>query len=207
MHKRSFLALAGVAVLAMGAVNLVHAEGEANNESTTSALPAIAADDTAFEPSAGRPKRGEKGMIHVETRPAGLVVFYDGEERGKTPFTAEVPSGRGDVTVMMDDYQFSLGRANVFPGKTSNLYYEIKGQFGIVKVKVRNASEKNKAEVLIDDRLVGRNMGDWLTISGKSNEMRAGKHFLKVRGAAGMAAQEIQIKPEDTTKVEITLKK
>ena len=205
MHKRSILALAGVAVLALGAANRVHAEGEASEG--PAALPKIAADDTAFEPSVGKPQRGEKGMLHVETRPAGLVVFYDGDEMQKTPFTREVKSGRGDVTVMMDDYQFSLGRANVFPGKTTHLYYEVKGQFGVVKVKVRPASEKNRVDVYIDERLVGRNMGDWLTISGKSNEMRAGKHFIKFKGAGGMAAQEITIKPEDTTKVEITLKK
>lgn len=206
MNKRSILALAGVAILSMGALNAVHAEGETIAENQA-ALPKIAPDDTAFEPSVGRAPRGEKGMLHVETRPSGLVVFYDGEEMGKTPFTKEVSTGRGDVSIMMDDYQFKMGRANVFPGKTTNLYYEVKGQFGVLKVKVRNASEKNKAEVLIDDRLVGRNMGDWLTVSGKSAELRAGKHFLKIRGAAGMAAQEIEIKPEDTTKVEITLKK
>jgi len=206
MQKRSILALAGIAVLTMGTMTSVRAEGEtvADNQA---ALPKIAADDTAFAPSVGKPARGEKGSLHVETRPAGLIVFFDGEERGKTPFTTEVTSGRGDISIMMDDYQFNMGRANVFPGKTTNLYYEVKGQFGIVKVKVKNASEKNKAEVLIDDRLVGRNMGDWLTISGKSAEMRVGKHFLKVRGSAGLAAQEIQIKPEDTTEVVITLKK
>jgi len=206
MQKRSILALAGIAVLTMGTMTSVRAEGEtvADNQA---ALPKIAADDTAFAPSVGKPARGEKGSLHVETRPAGLIVFFDGEERGKTPFTTEVRSGRGDVTVMMDDYQFSLGRANVFPNKTTNLYYEVKGQFGVVKVKCRPASEKNRVDVYIDERLVGRNMGDWLTISGKSNEMRAGKHFIKFKGAGGMAAQEITIKPEDTTKIEITLKK
>jgi hypothetical protein len=206
MLKRSILTLAGVAVLSIGAWTTVRAEGDSTSTPSTPAMPKIAADDTAFMPSIGKPPRGEKGMLHVETRPAGLVVYYDGEERGKTPFTTEVSSGRGDITIMMDDYQFSFGRANIFPGKTTNLYYEVKGQFGVVKVKVRGASEKSKADVLIDDRLVGHCMGDWLTISGKSAEMRAGKHFLKVRNSHGQAAQEITINPEDTTKVEMSVK-
>ena len=208
MQKRSAMTLAGVAILAMGAWTVATAAADSTaTEGAAAPMTKISPDDTALDPSVGRPQRGEKGSLHVETRPAGLVVFYDGEEMGKTPFTKEVSSGRGDVSVMMDDYQFSKGRANVFPGKTTNLDYEIKGLFGIVKVKATPATEKSPVSVFIDDRFVGRCFGDWFTIAGKSNELKVGKHFLKLKGAGGLAAQEISLNAGDTTKVEVRLRK
>ncbi len=206
MQKRSKLFLAGAAVLALGTWTVATAAVDTST-SSDEALPAISPDDTALDPSVGRPARGEKGTLHVVTRPAGLVVYYDGEEMGKTPFTQEVTSGRGDVAVMMDDYEFKMGRANVFPGKTTNLYYELKGLFGVVKVKAIPATAKAPVSVYIDDRFVGKCFGDWFTVSGKSNELKAGRHYLRVQSAAGRSAREIQIKPGDTTAVEFNLRK
>ena len=51
------------------------------------------------------------GHLHVESEPAGLIVFFDNEQVGLTPLDRDVPAGHHRVDLMREGHH--VGRRNV----------------------------------------------------------------------------------------------
>jgi hypothetical protein len=51
------------------------------------------------------------GHLHVESEPAGLIVFFDNEQVGLTPLDRDVPAGHHRVDLMRDGHH--VGKRNV----------------------------------------------------------------------------------------------
>lgn len=64
---------------------------------------------------------GGTGTIKLSSKPSGADVFINAEQKGKTPFSGQVPSGLVSVLVNKDNYIRKSMKVSVAPGETKNL--------------------------------------------------------------------------------------
>lgn len=162
------------------------------------ALPPINPDDTAFEPSKGKPERGGKGQLVINTRPSGAEVYFADEYRGKTPITIDANSGRDDLSIDLDGWNLYKSRVNVWSGQTTNLNIELKLPLGNLQI----TTNPGKASVSLDGRPIGSTQGAALNVA----KVPAGKHQICGTGGGRSGCQAIEVPREETLKVHLNLK-
>lgn len=162
------------------------------------ALPPINADDTAFEPSKGRPERGGKGQLVINTRPSGAEIYYADEYRGKSPITIDANSGRDDLSIDLDGWNLYKSRVNVWNGQTTTLNIELKLPLGSLQI----TTNPGKASISLDGRPIGSTQGAALNVA----KVPAGKHNICGTGGGKSGCQAIEVPREETLKVQLNLK-
>ncbi|HNY31257.1 MAG TPA: PEGA domain-containing protein [Fibrobacteria bacterium] len=162
------------------------------------ALPPINPDDTAFEPSKGKPERGGKGQLVINTRPSGAEVYYADEYRGKTPITIDANSGRDDLSIDLDGWNLYKSRVNVWNGQTTTLNIELKLPLGNLQI----TTNPGKASISLDGRPIGSTQGAALNVA----KVPAGKHNICGTGGGRSGCQSIEVPREETLKVHLNLK-
>jgi hypothetical protein len=99
------------------------------------------------------------GTIKVTSTPAGLPVWLDGEERGKTPLSLkQIPSGEHEVRVKSRCHHdkgetFNLGR-----GKAKSLKFRPNARQSAVQVQVKDkeGNDLEDVQVWIDGKRAGK---------------------------------------------------
>lgn len=162
------------------------------------ALPPINPDDTAFEPSKGRPERGQPGKLEIITRPSGAEVYYADEYRGKTPIVIDATSGRDDLSLDLDGHNLYKSRVNVWPGKTTTLNIELKLPLGDIEL----TTNPGKAAITLDGKPIGSTQGGPLTI----RKVKDGGHVLCASAGGKGGCETVQVQREATIKVKLNLK-
>lgn len=166
--------------------------------STKSALPPINADDTAREPSVGKPERGGEGELEIITRPSGGEVYFADEYRGKSPLSVKVPSGRNDLSIDLDGWNLVKMRVNVWPNKKTTLNLELKLPLGALQIR----TVPGKANITLDGKAIGSTKGAELNVG----RVPAGKHNLCATAGSLSGCQAIEVPREDTLKVLLKMK-
>lgn len=172
--------------------------GEASAPEARDALPPINPDDTAFEPSKGKPERGGRGMLEIITRPSGAEVYFADSYRGKTPISVDVPSGRDDLSIDLDGWNLFKSRANIWEGKTTTLNIELKLPLGELLIQ----TNPGKASVTLDGKPIGSTQGGPMTV----RKVPAGKHNLCASAGNKGGCQAIIVPREEVLKVQLNLK-
>lgn len=172
--------------------------GEPTAPEEREALPPNNPDDTAFEPSKGKPERGQPGKLEIITRPSGAEVYYADEYRGKTPIVIDATSGRDDLSLDLDGHNLYKSRVNVWPNQTTTLNIELKLPQGDIEL----TTVPGKASITLDGKPIGSTQGGPLTI----HKVKDGGHILC--GSAGNkgGCQSVTVLREQTIKVKLTLK-
>lgn len=201
----SALTLAAFAAIAALAVNATAQDAPAAQDpavtaanSTKQALPPINPDDTAREPSVGKPERGGEGELEIITRPSGGEVYFADEYRGKSPLTVKVPSGRNDLSIDLDGWNLVKTRVNIWPNKKTSLNLELKLPLGALQIK----TIPGKAGITLDGKAIGSTKGAELNVG----RVPAGKHNLCATAGSLSGCQAIEVPREDTLKVIIKMK-
>ncbi len=166
--------------------------------STKQALPPINSDDTAREPSVGKPERGGEGELEIITRPSGGEVYFADEYRGKSPLSVKVPSGRNDLSIDLDGWNLVKMRVNVWANKKTTLNLELKLPLGTLQIK----TVPPKANITLDGKAIGSTKGAELNVG----RVPAGKHNLCASAGSLSGCQAIEVPREDTLKVTIKMK-
>lgn len=166
--------------------------------STKQALPPINPDDTAREPSVGKPERGGEGELEIITRPSGGEVYFADEYRGKSPLSVKVPSGRNDLSIDLDGWNLVKTRVNIWPNKKTTLNLELKLPLGNLQIK----TIPGKASITLDGKAIGSTKGAELNVG----RVPAGKHNLCATAGSLSGCQSIDVPREDTLKVVIKMK-
>lgn len=161
-------------------------------------LPPINSDDTAFNPSKGKPERGGQGKLEINTRPSGAEVYYADEYRGKSPITIDASSGRDDLSIDLDGWNLYKSRVNVWPNQTTTLNLELKLPLGGLKV----TTNPPKAAITLDGKPIGSTQGAELNVG----KVPAGKHTLCGNAGGRSGCQNIEVPREDVLKVQLNLK-
>ncbi len=197
---RSILSLSAVVGMAVFAVSAIAQEDPAVTaaNSEKQVLPPINPDDTAREPSVGKPERGGEGELEIITRPSGGEVYFADEYRGKSPQIVKVPSGRNDLSIDLDGWNLVKTRANVWTGKRTTLNMELKLPLGNLQITTVPA----KASITLNGRAIGSTNGSYLNVG----RVPAGKHNLCATAGSKGGCQAIDVPREDTLKVQIKLK-
>jgi PEGA domain len=172
--------------------------GEPTAPEAKEALPPINSDDTAFEPSKGKPEHGQPGKLEIITRPSGAEVYYADEYRGKTPIVIDATSGRDDLSLDLDGHNLYKSRVNVWPNATTTLNIELKLPLGDIEL----TTVPGKAAVTLDGKPIGSTQGGPLTI----RKVKDGGHILC--GSAGNkgGCQNVTVRREETVKIKLNLK-
>jgi hypothetical protein len=170
----------------------------APTEATRDAMPPINADDTAFDPSVGKPERGGTGKLEVNTRPSGAEIFFADQYQGKSPLTIETASGRDDLSISLQDNMLFHSRVNIWNGKTTTLNIELKLPYGGMEITTIPAA----AEITLDGRPIGRTQGAALNAS----HVQSGKHTLCASKGSMGTCQAIEVPREGVLKVQLKLK-
>lgn len=197
---RSILSLSAVAGLAVFAASAFAQEDPAVTaaNSEKQALAPINPDDTAREPSVGKPERGGEGELEIITRPSGGEVYFADEYRGKSPLIVKVPSGRNDLSIDLDGWNLVKSRVNIWPDKRTTLNLELKLPLGNLQITTIPA----KANITLNGRAIGSTKGSYLGVG----KVPAGKHNLCATAGSLSGCQAIEVPREDTLKVQIKLK-
>ncbi len=142
------------------------------------------------------PERGGTGQVTVITTPSKAKVYLGGEEIGITPIEEKsFPSGRHDLTIMLQGEELVSKRVNVWPNKTTKIEETLVMPYGTVIV----SGAPNNTRIQIDDVDVGKTEGGPLTI----NNVQQGDHILKASRGAKKRKYDISVSGEDTTEVKI----
>jgi hypothetical protein len=197
---RSILSLSAVAGMAVFAASAIAQEDPAVTaaNSEKQALAPINADDTAREPSIGKPERGGEGELEIITRPSGGEVYFADEYRGKSPLIVKVPSGRNDLSIDLDGWNLVKSRVNIWPDKRTTLNLELKLPLGNLQI----TTIPSKANITLNGRAIGSTKGSYLGVG----KVPAGKHNLCATAGSLSGCQAIEVPREDTLKVQIKLK-
>lgn len=202
---RTILSVAAVVAIAGLAAQAIAQDGAAATDpaviaanSTKSALLPINPDDTAREPSVGKPERGGEGELEIITRPSGGEVYFADEYRGKSPLTVKVPSGRNDLSIDLDGWNLVKMRANIWPNKKTTLNLELKLPLGALQIK----TIPGKANITLDGKAIGSTKGAELNVG----RVPAGKHNLCASAGSLSGCQAIEVPREDTLKLTIKMK-
>lgn len=174
------------------------ASGEPTAPLAREAFAPVNPDDTAFEPSKGKPERGQPGKLEVITRPSGAEVYYADEYRGKSPIVIEAISGRDDLSLDLDGHNLYKSRVNVWPNSTTSLSIELKLPQGDVEL----TTVPGKASVTLDGRPIGSTQGGPMTI----RKVKDGGHILCATAGNKSGCQNITVRREETIKVKLVLK-
>ncbi len=193
----SLTTVAGLAIFAATAIAQEDPAVEAANSERQALIP-IKSDDTARDPSVGKPERGGEGTLEIMTRPAGGEVYFADEYRGKTPLTVKVPSGRNDLSIDLEGDNIVRMRVNVWPEKTTLLNLELKRPIGTVQVTTVPGS----ASITLNGRAIGSTKGAYLNIG----RVKAGNHILCATAGGRSGCQNISVPAEDTLKVQLKMK-
>lgn len=197
---RSILSLSAVVGLAVFSATAIAQEDPAVTaaNSEKQVLPPINPDDTAREPSVGKPERGGEGELEIITRPSGGEVYFADEYRGKSPLIVKVPSGRNDLSIDLDGWNLVKSRVNIWPDKRTTLNLELKLPLGNLQI----TTVPPKANITLDGRAIGSTKGAHLGVG----RVPAGKHNLCATAGSLSGCQAIEVPREDTLKVQIKLK-
>ncbi|MCB9496848.1 MAG: PEGA domain-containing protein [Fibrobacteria bacterium] len=201
---RTLLSLSAVFALAVFVTKAVAEDQEAVDPAVAAAnseraeLPPINADDTARDPSVGRPERGGMGELEINTRPAGGEVYFADEYRGKSPLVVKVPSGRNDLSIDLDGWNLVKMRVNVWEGKKTSLNLELKLPLGNLQIR----TNPSKATITLDGKTIGSTKGAELNVG----RVPSGKHNLCATAGSRSGCQAIEVPREDTLKVDLKLK-
>lgn len=202
---RTALTLAAIAALTTFTVKAIAQDEPAAVDpavaaanSTRQDLAAINPDDTAREPSVGKPERGGEGELEIITRPSGGEVYFADEYRGKSPLSVKVPSGRNDLSIDLDGWNLVKMRVNVWANKKTTLNLELKLPLGTLQIK----TVPPKANITLDGKAIGSTKGAELNVG----RVPAGKHNLCATAGSLSGCQAIEVPREDTLKVLIKMK-
>lgn len=174
------------------------ASGEPTAPMEKEAFPAINPDDTAFEPTKGKPERGQPGKLEIITRPSGAEVYYADEYRGKSPLVIDAMSGRDDLSLDLDGHNLYKSRVNVWPNTTTSLSIELKLPQGDVEL----TTVPGKASITLDGKPIGSTQGGPMTI----RKVKDGGHILCGTAGNKSGCQSITVRREETIKVKLVLK-
>jgi hypothetical protein len=161
-------------------------------------LPPVNSDDTAFNPSKGKPERGGQGKLEIITRPSGAEVYYADEYRGKSPITIDASSGRDDLSIDLDGWNLFKSRVNVWPNQTTTLNLELKLPLGGLKI----TTNPGKAAITLDGKAIGSTQGAELNVG----KVPAGKHTICGNAGGRSGCQAIEVPREDVLKVQLNLR-
>ncbi|MEN9309280.1 MAG: hypothetical protein RL173_3212 [Fibrobacterota bacterium] len=161
-------------------------------------LPPISPDDTAFEPTKGRPEKGQPGKLEIITRPSGAEVYYADEYRGKTPLVVDATSGRDDLSLDLDGHNLYKSRVNVWPNQTTTLNIELKLPLGDIEL----TTNPPKASITLDGKPIGSTQGGPLTI----RKVKDGGHVLCGSAGGKGGCETVQVQREATIKVKLNLR-
>ena len=110
------------------------------------------------------------GKLFVKSLPQAAEVFIDGEKVGETPFEKELSSGSYYVVAKKALYKIEPERkAIIRDGQTTNEYFPLKPDFGILKIK---GSPEN-AGVFVDGQKLG-------ALPKFEEKLNIGNHNVKV---------------------------
>jgi hypothetical protein len=174
------------------------ASGEATAPIAREAFAPINPDDTAFDPSRGKPERGQPGKLEIITRPSGAEVYYADEYRGKTPIVIDAISGRDDLSLDLDGHNLYKSRVNIWPNSTTSLSIELKLPQGDIEL----TTVPGKASVTLDGRPIGSTQGGPMTI----RKVKDGGHIICATAGNKSGCQNITVRREETIKVKLVLK-
>jgi hypothetical protein len=160
-------------------------------------LPPNDPDDTAYAPSKGKPERGDSGTLEVITRPSGAELYYADEYQGKTPLKLTVPSGRDDMSLVLNGWNLYKQRVNVWKNQTTTMNIELKLPLGTLQI----TTVPSKAEITLDGRPIGSTQGAELNVE----HVPAGKHNLCAVNGGRSDCQAITVPAEDVLKVQLKL--
>jgi len=198
---RTMLSLTTVAGLAIFAAAAIAQEDPAVTaaNSERQALAPIKSDDTARDPSVGKPERGGEGTLEITTRPAGGEVYFADDYRGKTPLSVKVPSGRNDLSIDLEGDNIVRMRVNVWPDKVTSLNMELKRPIGTLQITTVPGS----ASISLDGRAIGATKGSYLNIG----RVKAGSHSICATAGGMSGCQTVNVPAEDTLKVQLKMKR
>ena len=160
-------------------------------------LPPHDPDAPAYAPSKGKPERGDSGTLEVITRPSGAELYYADEYQGKTPLKLSVPSGRDDMSLVLNGWNLYKSRVNVWKGQTTTMNIELKLPLGTLQI----TTVPSKAEITLDGRPIGSTQGAELNVE----HVPAGKHNLCAVNGGRSDCQAINVPAEDVLKVQLKL--
>jgi hypothetical protein len=130
------------------------------------------------------------GSLSVESRPAGVAVYIDGEARGTTPVTARLKPG-AHVLELRAGEQSRVLPVTIRRGESIAQYVELSSVRTTGTLDVRDSSG---ARVRIDGQLRG-------TSPVRIADLAAGTHELVLEGHGWRARQTVRIQPGGTTTI------
>lgn len=125
-------------------------------------------------------------LIEVDSEPEGAVVYLQGNEIGKTPFSSSVKYKRGEYSLRVMKEEYYSEDVTVYlagDGKVQELNVKLRPQFGNVVIEC----EDSQAEIWVDKKTkVG--VGRWEGTLGSMNT-----HIIEVR-KPGHKSQSVNLK-------------
>ncbi|MDR2731739.1 MAG: hypothetical protein LBB36_00805 [Fibromonadaceae bacterium] len=151
-------------------------------------------DDEDFAP------RGGKATVTIITDPPNSDVFLDGQNLGKSPIIKRsFHTGPLKLVIMDQNKELINTRFNVWPNKENKYEGKTIMPHGTIIV----TTNPNKCRVLLDGEYADRTDGGPLTL----NSVDAGSHTVGVEGCGRMKDVLIEVKGEQTTVVNLDVKK
>jgi hypothetical protein len=136
------------------------------------------------------------GELMVQSRPAAARVIIDGEERGITPFSAELPPGSHILEVRVGRSEPRVIPVLIRAGVQSGLYVELQSVSVVGALDVR--SDPPKARVTID----GQYRGETPLML---RDLPPGDHEVLVEGSGRQARQMVRVEPGVTSQLVVPL--
>jgi hypothetical protein len=137
-----------------------------------------------------------QGELMVQSRPVAARVFIDGEERGVTPFSAELAPGSHILEVRVGRSEPRVIPVVIRAGVQSGLYVELQSVSVVGALDVR--SDPPKARVTID----GQYRGETPLML---RDLPPGDHEVLIEGSGRQARQMVRVEPGVTSQLVVPL--
>lgn len=137
----------------------------------------------------------DTATLRISSDPSDAAVYIDGEYRGKTPLTVELPSGTHEIVVAKEGYRPYNTTVVLETGEYKTLYASLERIVGKLKVE----STPSNAKVYVD--------GDYIGRTPITYELPPGTYRVKlVLDGYFEYSTTVTVKASDTKEISVNLK-
>ena len=139
------------------------------------------------------------GGLAVDTKPAGIKVVIDGQERGLTPLNLRLAAGTHEMA-LLNDSERHVVPLNVVAGRDVSQYFEFAAPAPVRDTGAVSLTSDETGRVTIDGKARGTTP---LVVS----DLPVGDHSVTVTSESGKAERTVRIEPGATASVAFSFAK
>jgi hypothetical protein len=139
---------------------------------------------------------GSSGQLVVVSRPSSARVSIDGEERGMTPFSVDLPPKAYTVEVRVGRSEPRVYPVQIVAGVKTDLYFELQSVATVGGLDVR--SDPAKARVTIDGQYRG-------TTPLIVRDLPPGDHQVEIEAGGRRVRQTVRVEPGITSQLVVPM--